>query len=70
MRHSWGGSAARPPWVVPKGKAGKEGNRRSGRKPDQGSGGRGDNGSSTRETAVDESRKWMAARIARHQADY
>ena len=35
----------------------------------QGNGGRGGNRSRT-ETAVDESRKEMAGRVARHQADY
>ena len=47
----------------------RSGNRRSGRKPDQGNAGRGGNKRSRRETAVDESRKETADRVARHQAD-
>ena len=35
----------------------------------QGEGGRGGNGRSSRETAVDKSRKEMADRVARHQTD-
>ena len=45
------------------------GNRRSGRKPDQGNAERGGTRRSRWETAVDESRKEMAERIARHDAD-
>ena len=47
------------------GGGGATGGPRSGRKPDQGNAGR----RSTRETAVDESWKEMADRVARHQAD-
>ena len=45
------------------------GNRRSGRKPDQGDGGKGGN-RNRRATAVGESRKATANRVARHQADH
>ena len=45
------------------------GNRRSGRKPDEGNADRGGNSRSRRETAVDERRKEMVDRVARHQAD-
>ena len=50
------------------GNGGRGGIRRSRRKSAQGSGGRGGN-RSRRETAVDESRKEMVNRVARHQAD-
>ena len=52
------------------GNGGGGGNRRSGRKPDRGNAERGGNRRGRRETAVDESRKEMADRVARHQADY
>ena len=51
------------------GNGGGGGYRRSGRKPDQGNAERGGNRRSKRETAVDESRKEIADRVARHQAD-
>ena len=63
MKHSRVGSAAHPPWMVPKEKRKEKGNggrggnnRRSGRKPDQGNAWRGGNRRSTREIAVDEIR--------------
>ena len=54
------------------GNGGTGGNRRrrSGRKPDLGNGSRGGNRRSTREIAVDESRKETTDRVARHQAEY
>ena len=52
------------------GSGGRGGNSRSGRKPDRGNAGRGGNRRSRRETAEDESRKEMAERVARHQADW
>ena len=45
------------------------GNRRSGRKPGEGDAERRGNMTSRRETAVDESRKGMADKVARHQVD-
>ena len=45
------------------------GNRRSGRKLDQGNAGRGGNRRSRTETTVDDVRKEMTDRVARHQAD-
>ena len=51
------------------GNGGRGGNRRGGRKPDQGNAGRGGDRRSRRETTVDESRKEMADKVARHQAD-
>ena len=72
LRLSFVGSAAHPPWMVPKGMGGEGGNKRSGRKSDQGNAERGGNRrkNSIRETAVDESRKeMMAGRVARYQAD-
>ena len=50
------------------GNGGRRGNKRSSRKPDQGNAERGGKRSS-RETAVDESRKEMADRVARYRAD-
>ena len=49
---------------------GRGGNRRGGRKPDQGNPERWGGRRSRRETAVDESKKDMADRVARHQAHY
>ena len=57
MRHSGVGSAAHPPWVVPKEMGGGGGNRGGGRKPDKGHAQRGGDRRSRRETAVDENRK-------------
>ena len=70
MRHSWVGSAAHPPWVVSKGMG--EGGATGGVSGNPTEGLRGGGGvmRSRRETALDESRKEMANRVARHQADY
>ena len=51
------------------GGGGGGGNRRSGIKPDQGNAEMGGSRRSRRETPVDESRKEMVDKVARHQAD-
>ena len=50
------------------GNGGRGGNRRSRGKPDEGKAGRGGNRTSRREAAVEERRKEMTDRVARHQA--
>ena len=52
-----------------RGHEGGGGDRRSGRKPDEGNAEMERNRRSRRETAEDESRKEMADKLARHQAD-
>ena len=67
MRHSWASSAAHPPWVVSKGMGGGQQEEWKETRPSEC--GEGGGRRSRSETAVDESRKEMADREARHKAD-
>ena len=64
------GRAAHPPCGVGKLMGGGGSNRKSGREPNQGYEEKGGNRRVRRIPAVDQSRKEIADRVARHQADW